>query len=133
LKNPEALAADPRAMDLWRLGDAVADETILRPHKMSTQASEQMSAYWSAAMQFKMFVMRSLNARVVRGWMEATRNGQALDQTMKVLVSVGLATGFYAAQQRLKALGLPERERKAYLDKALSNESLTFAALTRSS
>lgn len=133
LKNPEALAADPRAMDLWRLGDAVADETILRPHKMSTQASDQLSAYWSAALQFKMFVMRSLNARVVRGWMEATRNGQALDQTMKVLVSTGLATGFYAAQQQLKALGLPERERKAYLDKALSSESLTYAALTRSS
>ncbi|OCX22354.1 hypothetical protein BBI09_03650 [Stutzerimonas xanthomarina] len=133
LKNPEALASDPRAMDLWRLGDAVADETILRPHKMSTQASEQMSAYWSAALQFKMFVMRSLNARVVRGWMEATRNGQALDQTMKVLVSVGLATGFYAAQQQLKALGLPERERKQYLDKALDPNMLAFAGITRSS
>ncbi|WP_312723260.1 transglycosylase SLT domain-containing protein [Stutzerimonas nitrititolerans] len=133
LKNPEALAADPRAMDLWRLGDAVADETILRPHKMSLQASQQMSAYWSAALQFKMFVLRSLNARGVRGWMEVTRNGQALDQTMKVLVSTGMAVGFYAAQARLKALALPERERRDYLNRALSTETLTYAAITRSS
>ncbi len=133
LKDPEALAADPRAMDLWRLGDRVADEVILRPHKMSMQASKQVSAYLAAPLQFKMFVMRSLNARVMRGWMEATRNGQALDQTMQTIVSVGLATGFYASQQQLKALGLPERERKDYLDKALSPKSLAYAALTRSS
>jgi hypothetical protein len=133
LVNAEKLAADPRAMDLWRLGDAVADETILRPHKMSTQVSKQHGAYLSAALQFKMFVLRSLNARGVRGWMEATRNGQALDQTMKVLVSTGMAVGFYAAQARLKALALPEREREDYLNRALSTETLSYAALSRGS
>ncbi|WP_312480042.1 transglycosylase SLT domain-containing protein [Stutzerimonas nitrititolerans] len=133
LTDAEQLAADPRAMDLWRLGDAVADETILRPHKMSIQASQQMSAYWSAALQFKMFVLRSINSRGVRGWYEATRNGQALDQTLKVIVSTGMAVGFYAAQARLKALALPEREREAYLNRALSNETLTYAAISRGS
>lgn len=133
LKDPSALASDPRAMDLWRLGDAVADETILRPHKMSTQATQQHGALLSAALQFKMFVLRSVNARGVRAWSEATRNGQVLDQTMKAIVSVGLATGFYAAQAHLKSLALPARERKAYLEKALSNEMLSYAALSRSS
>jgi len=133
LTDPAALASDPRAMDLWRLGDAVADETILRPHKMSSQATQQHGALLGAALQFKMFVLRSVNARAVRGWSEATRNGQVLDQTMKVLVSVGLATGFYAAQAHLKSLALPARERKEYLEKALSEEMLGYAALSRSS
>lgn len=133
LKDPATLASDPRAMDLWRLGDAIADETILRPHKMSSQATQQHGALLGAALQFKMFVLRSINARAVRGWNEATRNGQVLDQTMKVIISVGLATGFYAAQAHLKSLALPARERKEYLEKALSEEMLSYAALSRSS
>src|SRR5699024_9652525 len=34
-KDKRKLANDPRAMDLWRLADKVADETMLRPHKVS--------------------------------------------------------------------------------------------------
>lgn len=135
LQNPEALAADPRAMDLWRLGDAVADETILRPHKVSTQMTEQKSAYWAAALQFKMFVLRSLNARVVRGFWEAKRGGgqQAIDQVMKSIVSVGLATGYYAAQTHAKAQGMPARARQDYLNRALHPDMLAYAAMSRSS
>ena len=133
LVDPAALASDSRAMDLWRLGDSIADETILRPHKMSTQSVQQHGALVSAALQFKMFVIRSINARGVRAWHEATRNGQVLDQTLKVLVSVGMATGFYAAQAHLKSLAMPVRERKEYLDKALNGSMLAHAALFRSS
>jgi len=135
LKNPEALAHDPRAMDLWRLGDAVADEAILRPHKVSTQMTEQKSAYWAAALQFKMFVIRSLNARLVRGFWEGARGGkqQAVDQVMKAIVSVGLATGFYAGQAHVKALGMPERARREYLNRALHPDMLAYAAMSRSS
>jgi hypothetical protein len=135
LKNPEALANDPRAMDLWRLGDAVADEAILRPHKVSSQMTEQKSAYWAAALQFKMFVIRSLNARMVRGFWEGARGGkqQAVDQVMKAIVSVGLATGFYAGQAHVKALGMPERARREYLNRALHPDMLAYAALSRSS
>lgn len=135
LKDPEALARDPRAMDLWRLGDAVADEAILRPHKVSTQVTEQKSAYWAAALQFKMFVLRSINARMVRGFWEGYRGGrqQALDQVMKGIVSVGLATGFYAGQAHLKALGMSERDRRGYLDKALHPNMMAYAALSRNS
>jgi len=80
-----------------------------------------------------MFVLRSLNGRMARGWMEATRNGQVLDQTMQVLVSVGLATAFYAASAHTKALGLPERAREKYLEKALSPSMMAYAAISRSS
>lgn len=63
----------------------------------------------------------------------ATRNGQVLDQTMQVLVSVGLATAFYAASAQLKALGLPERAREKYLERALNPSMMAYAAISRSS
>lgn len=131
--DAEKLAADPRAMHLWRLGDRIADETILRPHKMSNAASKQYGAAAAMALQFKMFVLRSLNGRLVRGWMESTRNGQALDQVFTAVLSVGLATSFYAASAHLKALGMPERARQKYLDTALSPGAIAYAAMSRSS
>ncbi|QLI47592.1 lytic transglycosylase [Pseudomonas phage vB_PsyP_3MF5] len=133
IENPEGLASDVRSMDLYRLGDRVADETMLRPHKMSYAPSKQYGAGWAMALQFKMFVLRSLNGRVMRGWMEATKNGQALDQVMQAVISVGLATAFYAGSVHLKALGMPERARKDYKEKALSPSMLAYAAISRSS
>lgn len=133
IRDAEALAADPRSMDLYRLGDRVADETILRPHKMSMAPTKQYGPWIAMAMQFKMFVMRSLNGRLVRGWMEATKNRQALDQVMQAVVSLGLASGFYYASTQLKALGLAERERRRYLERALSPSMVAYAAISRSS
>ncbi|WP_087502337.1 transglycosylase SLT domain-containing protein [Pseudomonas sp. SID14000] len=135
LNDREGLAKDVRSMDLWRLGDRVADETILRAHKVSAQASVQYGPVVGAAMQFKMFVLRSVNGRMVRGYWEAHRNGSraALDQAAQVGVSLGLATMLYAASAQLKALGLPDRARKDYLDKAFSLPMLSYAAISRSS
>lgn len=133
IKNKEALASDVRSMDLWRLGDRYADQVMLRPHKMSLQSSKQYGAMVAAVMQFKMFVLRSLNGRLVRGWMESTRNGQALDQAIQGVVSVGLAGIVYATSVHLKALGMSERARENYKRTALSPSMLTYAAITRSS
>lgn len=133
IENPQGLASDVRSMDLYRLGDRVADEAMLRPHKMSIAPSKQYGAGWAMALQFKMFVLRSLNGRMMRGWMEATRNGQALDQVMTAVVSVGLATAFYYATAHLKAAAMPERARQKYLDKALSPSMLAYAGISRSS
>lgn len=133
IENPHGLASDVRSMDLYRLGDRVADETVLRPHKMSLAPSKQYGAGLAMALQFKMFVLRSLNGRMVRGWMEATKNRQVLDQTYQAVISVGLATGFYAASAQLKAMAMPERSREKYLDKALSGSMLAYAAISRSS
>lgn len=131
--DAQKLASDVRSMDLYRLGDRVADETMLRPHKMSLAPSKQYGAGLGMALQFKMFVLRSLNGRGMRGVMEATKNRQALDQVYQTLVSVGLATGFYAASAQIKALGMPERARKKYLDQASSNSMLAYAGISRSS
>lgn len=133
IKNKEALASDVRSMDLWRLGDRYADEVMLRPHKMSLQSSKQYGALAAMVMQFKMFILRSLNGRLTRGWMESTRNGQALDQALQAVASVGLATAFYAASVQLKALGMPERAREKYKREAMSPAMLTYAAMSRSS
>ena len=133
IENPQALASDVRSMDLYRLGDRVADETIMRPHKMSYAPSKQYGAGAAMALQFKMFVLRSLNGRMVRGWMEATKNGQALDQTYQAVLSVGLATAFYIASTYSKAQAMPERARQAYIDKALNPSMLAYAAISRSS
>lgn len=133
IKNKEALASDVRSMDLWRLGDRYADQVMLRPHKMSLQSSKQYGAAMAMVMQFKMFVLRSLNGRMARGWMEATKNGQALDQTLLSIVSVGLAAAVYASSVHLKALGMAERAREKYKQDALSPAMLTYAAITRSS
>jgi len=133
ISNKEALASDVRSMDLWRLGDRYADQVMLRPHKMSLQSSKQYGAAMAMVMQFKMFVLRSLNGRMARGWMEATKNGQALDQVLLSIVSVGLAAGVYASSVHLKALGMPERAREKYKQDALSPAMLTYAAITRSS
>lgn len=133
IENPAKLASDVRSMDLYRLGDRVADETILRPHKMSMAPSKQYGAGMALALQFKMFVLRSINGRTVRGWMEATKNGQALDQTMQAAISVGLAGAFYYSAAHLKALALPERERQKYLDRALDPSMVAYAAISRSS
>lgn len=133
IKDAEALAADPRSMDLYRLGDRVADETILRPHKMSMAPTKQYGPGIAMAMQFKMFVMRSLNGRFVRGWMEATKNRQALDQVMQTVVSLGLASGFYYASTQAKAWSMSERERRRYLERALSPSMVAYAAISRSS
>ncbi len=133
IENPQGLASDVRSMDLYRLGDRVADEAMLRPHKMSIAPSKQYGAGWGMALQFKMFVLRSLNGRMMRGWMESTRNGQALDQVMTGVVSIGLATAFYVVTAHLKALAMPERAREKYLEKALSPSMLAFAGISRSS
>lgn len=133
IENPEKLASDVRSMDLYRLGDRVADETIMRPHKLTYAPEKQYGAGAAMALQFKMFVLRSLNGRMVRGWMEATKNGQALDQTYQAVVSIGLATAFYIASTYTKAQALPERARQQYIDKALSPSMLAYAAISRSS
>jgi len=133
IKDAAKLASDTRSMDLYRLGDRVADETMLRPHKMSMAPSKQYGPGLAMALQFKMFVLRSLNGRAVRGWMEATRNGQALDQTLQVVVSLGLGAGYYYATAHTKALGLPERERRRYLERALDPSMVAYAAISRSS
>jgi hypothetical protein len=124
---------DPRVMDIWRMGDKVADETVLRPHKLSNSDSIAQNAWMKLAMQFKNFVFRSVNGRLVRGVYNATKNKQAIDQTMQVGISLGLAASFYVAQRYVQAQGMPKEERRDFLKRSLDMNMIAYAAASRSS
>jgi hypothetical protein len=131
--NPRAFQADPRTMDLWRMGDKIADETILRPHKLSSADTEAYGAGIKTAMQFKNFTMRSVNSRLIRGFHDATKNGRAIDQTMQAVISSGLALGGYVAMKYSQAASMPKDQRAAFLKQALDPKMMAYAALSRSS
>ncbi|ALA45099.1 internal virion protein with endolysin domain [Enterobacter phage phiEap-1] len=131
--DKKKFSQDPRAMDLWRLADKVADETMLRPHKVSNQDSKAYGAGVKMAMQFKNFVIKSLNGKFVRSFYEATKNNRAIDQALTHAISLGLAGTYFAMQAHVKALGLQEDQRKDYLKRALNPTMLAYAAVSRSS
>ena len=133
IKDKKAFSQDPRSMDLWRLADKVADETMLRPHKVSSQDSHAYGAGVKMFMQFKNFTIKSLNSKFVRSYYEATKNSRGIDMALTHILSLGIAGGYYAMQAHVKALGLPDHQQKDYLKKALNPTMLGYAALTRSS
>ncbi|AMR59498.1 internal virion protein with endolysin domain [Citrobacter phage SH2] len=133
IRDKQAFANDPRTMDLWRLADKVADETILRPHKVSSQDTKAYGAAVKMVMQFKNFVIKSLNSRFVRLFYDATKNNRAIDSALTAIISMGLAGGYYVAQSHLKAYGLQEHKRKEYLKNALDPKMIAHASLSRSS
>jgi hypothetical protein len=120
-------------MDLWRMGDKIADETILRPHKLSSVDTEAYGAGVKMAMQFKNFTMRSVNSRLIRGFHDSTKNGRAIDQTMQAVISTGLAVSGYVAMKYSQAAGMPKDQREKFLQQSLDPKMLTYAALSRSS
>ncbi|WGH28303.1 internal virion protein D [Pseudomonas phage 10P302A] len=124
---------DPRVMDIWRLGDKVADETVLRPHKLSNSDSIAQNAWVKLAMQFKNFVFRSVNGRLIRGIYNSTKNSQGIDQAMQVGISLGMAASFYVAQRYVQAQGMPKEERRDFLKRSLDLNMVAYAALSRSS
>jgi hypothetical protein len=133
IKDKKAFSQDPRAMDLWRLADKVADETMLRPHKVSQQDSTAYGAGVKMAMQFKNFTIKSLNAKFIRSFYEGYKNNRAIDMALTHILSLGIAGTYFAMQAHVKAYGLQESQRKDYLKKALNPTMLGYAALTRSS
>lgn len=128
-----AFQRDPRTMDLWRMGDKIADETILRPHKFSSADTEAYGAGVKMAMQFKNFTMRSVNSRLIRGYHDATKNGRAIDQTMQAVISTGLAVSGYVAMKYSQAAGMPKDQREKFLQQSLDPKMLAYAAMSRSS
>ncbi|RAT13560.1 hypothetical protein AU486_14425, partial [Lonsdalea quercina] len=131
-KDADAMKLDPRTMDLWRLADHVASETMLRTDKVSLQAGKQLGGVGGMAMQFKTFVLRSVNGRLVKRFYESTKNGRALDQSMTIAVELMLAGGFAALRAQSVAMSMQAGDRKRYLDKALDPNVLAIGAVTRS-
>ncbi|WYW00445.1 internal virion protein with endolysin domain [Pseudomonas phage vB_PpuP-Nouni] len=131
--KPELFKSDPRSMDLWRLGDKIADETILRPHKLSSQDTVAYNAGIKLAMQFKNFTMRSMNARAIRAYHDSTKNGRAADQVMQAILSTGMAGAMFAAMAYTRSVGMPDKDREKYLKDALNPSMMAYAALSRGS
>ncbi|UNA02556.1 internal virion protein D [Enterobacter phage EP1] len=133
IKDKKAFSQDPRAMDLWRMGDTIADETLLRPHKLSNMDSKAYGPVAKTVLQFKNFVIKSINGRTMRTFYNATKNHRAMDAALSTVMSMGLAGMYYMAQAHIKAYAMQDGRDREYLKQALNPTMIGYAALSRSS
>ncbi|WBF69750.1 internal virion protein D [Shigella phage SFP21A] len=133
IKDKKAFSQDPRAMDLWRMGDAIADETMIRPHKLSNMDAKAYGPMAKTVLQFKNFVIKSINGRTMRTFYNATKNNRAMDAALSTVMSMGLAGMYYMAQAHIKAYAMQDGRDREYLKQALNPTMIGYAALSRSS
>lgn len=133
IKDKKAFSQDPRAMDLWRMGDTIADETLLRPHKLSNMDAKAYGPLAKTVLQFKNFVIKSINGRTMRTFYNATKNNRAMDAALSTVMSMGLAGIYYMAQAHVKAYAMQDGRDRYYLKQALDPTMIGYAALSRSS
>lgn len=133
IKDKKAFSQDPRAMDLWRMGDTIADETLLRPHKLSNMDAKAYGPLAKTVLQFKNFVIKSINGRTMRTFYNATKNNRAMDAALSTVMSMGLAGMYYMAQAHIKAYAMQDGRDREYLKQALNPTMIGYAALSRSS
>lgn len=133
IKDKKAFSKDPRAMDLWRMGDTIADETLLRPHKLSNMDAKAYGPLAKTVLQFKNFVIKSINGRTMRTFYNATKNNRAMDAALSTVMSMGLAGIYYMAQAHVKAYAMQDGRDRDYLKQALDPTMIGYAALSRSS
>ena len=133
IKDKKAFSQDPRAMDLWRMGDTIADETLLRPHKLSNMDAKAYGPLAKTVLQFKNFVIKSINGRTMRTFYNATKNNRAMDASLSTVMSMGLAGIYYMAQAHVKAYAMQDGRDREYLKQALDPMMIGYAALSRSS
>lgn len=133
IKDKKAFSQDPRAMDLWRMGDTIADETLLRPHKLSNMDAKAYGPLAKTVLQFKNFVIKSINGRTMRTFYNATKNNRSMDAALSTVMSMGLAGIYYMAQVHVKAYAMQDGRDRDYLKQALDPTMIGYAALSRSS
>lgn len=133
IKDKKTFSQDPRAMDLWRMGDTIADETLLRPHKLSNMDAKAYGPLAKTVLQFKNFVIKSINGRTMRTFYNATKNNRAMDAALSTVMSMGLAGIYYMAQAHIKAYAMQDGRDRDYLKQALDPTMIGYAALSRSS
>lgn len=133
ITDKKAFSQDPRAMDLWRMGDTIADETLLRPYKLSNMDAKAYGPVAKAVLQFKNFVIKSINGRTMRTFYNATKNNRAMDAALSTVMSMGLAGIYYMAQAHVKAYAMQDGRDREYLKQALDPTMIGYAALSRSS
>lgn len=133
IKDKAGFANDPRSMDLWRIADKFSQEAILQTHKVSMQSAKGHGAGMALALQFKNFVIRSVNGRTIRSYHEATKNNRKIDQSLKAIASIGLAAAGFTVQAQLNAIGMQDDARRKYLEKSMDPYMIAYAGFTRSS
>lgn len=133
LTDPQAIANDPRSLDLWRIGDWAAGEAVVRTERVGAMSAGHMNPLEAMAFQFKQFTLNTLNSRTVKGFNEAYNNSRYVDQLMTAVISTGLATMTYAAQRYANSLSMAPEAREKFLEKSFDPSMLAYAAVTRSS
>ncbi|MGL5784025.1 MAG: transglycosylase SLT domain-containing protein [Alphaproteobacteria bacterium] len=129
--DTNAIVNDPRANDLWRLADYIASDSVTRTNKVGMNYVQQPSALMNLALQFKSFTLKGLNSRTVRLYHESF-HGKALDNTVRAAVMFGTMSALWSMQTHYRSLGIPEKDRQAYLDKMLDPAMVSWQALNRS-
>ncbi|ARV77572.1 internal virion protein D [Pasteurella phage vB_PmuP_PHB02] len=131
IKDKVAFRNDPRSFNIWRMGDRVAHETILRPHRTSMQDTKAYGAIGQAVLQFKKFTIKSLNSRTVEAFYQATKNDRTIEMALNSVVSMGLATLFYIARVHVQAAQMDDPQ--SYKERAFDPNMMVYNATTRSS
>lgn len=125
-----AIRRDRRTNDLWRLADYIASDSVMRTGKVGMNYVARPNSMLNLALQFKSFMLKGLNARTVRLWHESF-HGKAIDNAFRVVVGTGVTGAIWAMQIHYRSLGLPEEERKAYLEKMLDEGMVSYQAVSR--
>lgn len=128
----KAMAKHPNINDMFRLGDAMGSDMVMRTGKLGDTLAARPNFMLNAALQFKKFSLLGLNRRTVRMFHDSF-SGHAVDNAMRVVVGTGITSMLYAGQLHLRASYLPEKDREAFLKKGLDPVNLAYNALSRSS
>lgn len=126
-----AIVKDPRANDLWRLADYIASDSVTRTNKVGMNYVAQPNALTNLALQFKSFTLKGLNSRTVRMFHESF-HGKGLDNAVRATVMFGTMSALWSMQTHYRSLGIPEKDRQAYLDKMLDPAMVSYQAISRS-
>lgn len=120
VRDISKITRDPEALNtLRRLGDYVADETILRPSigdtfKWDTSASPIISLLT----QFKSFALRSWSKRFVKA-SNRIKEGDGLYQAANFSISIALATLGNLGITAIRTSGMSEEDREKYWEMSL--------------
>ncbi|MGL5589327.1 MAG: hypothetical protein ACRDDI_14835, partial [Aeromonas veronii] len=126
----KSIVSDPRSNDLWRLVDYIASDSVTRTGRVGMNYVGQPNALMNLALQFKSFTLKGLNAKTVRLFHESF-HGKSIDNAVRLALSAGIMSGLYAMQTQYKALGVPEKERQAYLDRMLDPAMVAYQSVAR--
>lgn len=125
-----SILKDPRSNDLWRLADYIASDSVTRTGRIGMNYVGQPNALVNLALQFKSFTLKGLNAKTVRLYHESFQ-GKGIDNSVRMVISAGLMSGLYAMQTHYKAMGIPEADRQAYLDRMLDPAMVAYQSIAR--